>query len=132
MAKVITKAVTRFQKFLAAIAGDGTAPNPITSDEKLMYNIAEKMNESGGGSGGGGGGVLVVRDVNGTLDKTWREIHDAVLTTGAVLVVNEYNQTPIGTFYDVKGGTYVVCGAATGNWNPSNYAASSTDGYPTA
>ena len=32
-----------------------------------------------GGSGGGssGGGVLVVHMVNGTLDKTWREVYDA-------------------------------------------------------
>lgn len=32
-----------------------------------------------GGSGGGssGGGVLVVHDVNGTLDKTYKEIADA-------------------------------------------------------
>lgn len=51
MEKKTVKAVTRKQKYLAAIAGDGVAPNPITSDEKLMYNIAEKVNE-GGGSGG--------------------------------------------------------------------------------
>ena len=29
------------------------------------------------GGGGSGGGVLVVHDVNGTLDKTWQEINDA-------------------------------------------------------
>jgi len=52
MEKKTVKAVTRKQKYLAAIAGDGVAPSPITSDEKLMYNIAEKMN-NGGGSGGG-------------------------------------------------------------------------------
>lgn len=39
-----------------------------------------------GGSGGGGssGGVLVVTDTDGTLDKTWQEIHDAMKTGGAV------------------------------------------------
>lgn len=51
MEKKTVKAVTRKQKYLAAIAGDGVAPSPITSDEKLLYNIAEKTNE-GGGSGG--------------------------------------------------------------------------------
>lgn len=31
----------------------------------------------GNGGGGSGGGVLVVHDMNGTLDKTWQEIHDS-------------------------------------------------------
>lgn len=41
-----------------------------------------------GGSGGGssGGGVLVVHDVEGTLDKTWQEIWDAA-GTGPVYVL---------------------------------------------
>ena len=41
-----------------------------------------------GGSGGGssGGGVLVVHDADGTLDKTFKEIHDA-FTNGALPVV---------------------------------------------
>lgn len=44
MAKVTAKAITRLQKFLAAIAGDATAPSPVTNNEKLLYNIAEAMN----------------------------------------------------------------------------------------
>lgn len=43
MAKILTKAVTRLQKFLAAIAGDATAPTPVTNQEKLLFNIAEEM-----------------------------------------------------------------------------------------
>lgn len=58
MEKKTVKAVTRKQKYLAAITGDGVAPSPITSDEKLMYNIAEKMN-----NGGGSGGVTIVHEV---------------------------------------------------------------------
>ena len=45
MAKVKVDAITRSQKYLAAIAGDGTAPAPVTDCEKLLYNIAEKTNE---------------------------------------------------------------------------------------
>lgn len=40
------KAITRFQKFLNAIAGNGEAPEPITNLEKLLANIAEKINSS--------------------------------------------------------------------------------------
>ena len=50
MAKVETNPVTRRQKLLGAIAGDNTAPAPITETERLLYNIAEKVNEGGGGA----------------------------------------------------------------------------------
>jgi hypothetical protein len=43
---------------------------------------------SGGGSGGG---VLVVHEVEGMLDKTWQEIMDAVVTTGAAIVTGSGN-----------------------------------------
>lgn len=41
------------------------------------------------GSGGGGGdsGVVVVHDVDGTLDKTWQEIFDAAAAGKAVIAV---------------------------------------------
>ena len=39
------------------------------------------------GSGGGGGGVLVVHDVNGTLDKTWQEIVNALHTQEVLMFV---------------------------------------------
>ena len=44
-----------------------------------------------GGSGGGssGGGVLVVHDVEGTLDKTWQEIWDAAGTVPAYVVISD-------------------------------------------
>lgn len=74
-----------------------------------------------------GGGPLVVHDSNGTLDKTWQEIHDAMLSGGAVIQVGET--------------IYVVLGAEPGN-GPFPYAVttagmgpyktSSASGYPTA
>lgn len=45
MEKKTVKAVTRLQKFLAAIAGDREAPEPITDFEKLLYNIAEAISQ---------------------------------------------------------------------------------------
>ncbi len=38
-----------------------------------------------GGGGSSGGGVLVVHDVDGTLDKTWQDIYDAV-KNGTVVI----------------------------------------------
>lgn len=55
-------------------------------DDTLAAKLisAGLVQEVGGGSGGGG--VLAVHDEDGTLDKTWREIIDAVASTGAVIV----------------------------------------------
>lgn len=47
MAKVNVNAITRLQLYLAAIAGDATAPTPITDFEKLLYNIAEAVGAAG-------------------------------------------------------------------------------------
>ena len=105
---------TRLERFLAAAAGmDGiTLDEPVTRIEKYLYKIAQgsggvpavedadkgkylHANESTGdlewatAGGGSGGGPLVVHDVNDTLDKTWQEIHDAILSGGAVIAFGE-------------------------------------------
>lgn len=50
---------------------------------------------SGGGSGGGGDNEMLVgltySDVVTTLDKTWREIHDAVNSGVSVYINDPYN-----------------------------------------
>lgn len=83
--------------------------------------------ESESSGGGSGGGVLVVNDVNGTLDKTWQEIYDADL---AVIRDGDKRYSVYGA-YQGKG-TYDVSyfAASAGNVVISSYSASSTDGYP--
>lgn len=93
--------ITRKEMFLAAAGGQNVEiPTPVTREEFFLDEIAK----GGGGSSlpstetasagdvlslddnkepqwaapsGSGGGVLVVHDVDGTLDKTWQEIADA-------------------------------------------------------
>ena len=74
-----------------------------------------------------GGGVLVVHDVNGTLDKTWQEIHDAMLSGGAVIQANETNVDTVESVYAGKGGTYTVVPSGG-----TYYSASSVSGYPSS
>jgi hypothetical protein len=120
---------TRLERFLAAAAGmEGiTLDEPVTRIEKYLYKIAQ------GSGGGSGGGVLVVTDTDRTLDKTWQEIHDAMLT-GLVVIQGGSMDSGINTvtqvYYDKKGGAYKVHGGSSGNWSPA-YTASSADGYPT-
>ncbi len=115
---------TRLERFLAAAAGvDGiTLDEPVTRIEKYLYKIAQ-----GGGSGGGGsGGVLVVTDTNGTLDKTWQEIHDAMLSGGAVISADNPTRaiTVAKCVHDTKSGEYQCI------FGDVLYVASSADGYP--
>ena len=79
---------------------------------------------SGGGSGGG---VLVVTDTDGTLDKTWQEIYDAMLSGGAVISADNPTRANIVAecIHETKIGEY-LCFLFDGVL----YAASSADGYP--
>ena len=84
----------------------------------------------GGGGGSSGGGVLVVTDTDGTLDKTWQEIHDSTVPvlihsgTGWLPVVKAEQDALLET-YSV--GVIVIGedGVAT-----SFYDATSASGYP--
>lgn len=142
MAKITVKAVTRLQKFLAAIAGDGAAPNPITDKEKLLHNIAENVNNGGGT----GGGVLVVNMTFGedaaTLDKTWAETNDAPVTFVSRVSDGEGKDVGpvcrIGTTLDFQTGTItayfvdvVIYGATMADAVMVRFSADAEDGVLT-
>lgn len=73
------------------------------------------------------GGVLVVTDTEGTLDKTWQEIHDA-MTNGIVKIQGDNPPTidvVTTVINDSEVPAYVVI-----TLNGGEYTASSADGYP--
>lgn len=72
-----------------------------------------------------GGGALVVTDTDGTLDKTWQEIHGAMLSGGAVIQSSETDVNIVSSVFEDKG-EYIVNAQ-----NNVEYSASSTSGYPT-
>lgn len=82
--------------------------------------------------GGSGGGVLVVTDTDGTLDKTWQEIHDAMLV-GSVAIDSSTpfatNIVCVGRVYSttLMGGKYSVHPVDA----EVNYDTDSASGYPT-
>ena len=81
--------------------------------------------KSGGGGGGSGGGVLVVHDVEGTLDKTWQEICDAMLSGGAVVAFE--NPTSVKVIAEVFNNAMGYCVV----FGEMFYASETSDGYPT-
>ena len=84
------------------------------------------------GGGGSGGGVLAVTGtlsgLTTTLDKTWQEIHDAMLAGGAVLNLTQPDRVEVVSLveYDNKEDVYVVVGFDDG----IAYATSTASGYP--
>lgn len=96
------------------------------SASDAAYPTAESVSdESGGGSGGG---VLVVTDTDGTLDKTWQEIHDADI---AYIHLMDYRVVPYKVINN-KGEYQVVSAIVSTPISVLTWVASSADGYPVA
>lgn len=99
---------------------------------------SSKLNHMEDGiAGAGGGGPLIVNivkapdEVNNMLDKTWTEIHDALLTTGVVVLQRESDEGSDAitvnvlsqVIYDSEFG-YLVIAASI------EYLSQTADGYP--
>ena len=97
-------------------------PVVLEMNDVFRAAVGEVAPKSEGG--GSGGGVLVVTATDGTLDKTWQEIHDAMLSGGAVIQIDEAEADTVLRVYAGKG-TYNV--SVDGGF----YSASSASGYPT-
>lgn len=83
---------------------------------------------------GGGGGVLVVDSTSTTLDKTWKEIHDAS-TTSLVISNNGYGVLQYLCYCAGQEDFYRVQffgPDGMGGFNFIMYATSSENGYPVA
>lgn len=79
-----------------------------------------------GGGGSSGGGVLVVEeDDNATLNKTWQEIFDAMLTGGCVFKNGDYFVGPVSVYSEDSPELYIV--EVIGS---DKYSASNKNGYP--
>jgi hypothetical protein len=107
-------------------------PVEVYTSDAFRAAVAKTAPKASGG-GGSGDGVLVVTDTDGTLDKTWQEIHDAFVA-GSVRVQKGTDTDTLvsvsGVEYSSKGGMYIVAQESTGNWGGGKYTASSASGYP--
>ena len=116
--------ITRKEVFLAAAGGqDVTTPTPFTREEMFLDAIAKG---GGGGGGSSGGGVLVVHDVDGTLDKTYAEI-EAASNEGIVVVLREDGILYLSSAY-FEHGTYYA--SFFGYERVGDYETDSENGYP--
>ena len=94
--------------------------SPENTNPAVLRSMLNSIEE------GGGGGVLVVTLGVNALDKTWQEIHDAMLIGGAVIsspIISGVNIITAAS-YNPKAEQYVVESANV------LYVTSTADGYP--
>lgn len=97
----------------------------------MANNMLQSLLFSGGGSGGssgGDGGVLVVHSENGTLDKTWKELHDAPFAVLRVEESDGFEVVPL-TSVTSEDAFYV---AFVNSSYESVYETDSENGYPSS
>ncbi len=105
--------------------------NPQDGDT-LIYNAAKQKWVSGSNSSSSGVGYLAVHENNDTLDKTWKEIYDALSEGKYVCIVEPYDgtyvQRPItaaNSYIYENGSDYTVTASKS-----NEYETHSENGYP--
>lgn len=110
-------------------SADGSTPEELEPTERKEHWYKEIIDAiAAGGGGSGGSGVLVVHDVDDTLDKTWAEI-DAV-----DVVVLVYSGSEEGETFHLRGYVTETTMTADGDYSVragiARYLTDSADGYP--
>lgn len=77
----------------------------------------------------GGGGILVITDTDGTLDKTWREISDAITAKKLCLIFmplgpDDNNMNVVGSVFN-DSEQYLVTAMSA-----EQYSTATENGYP--
>lgn len=114
----------------------GSAFENVTSGNKYKYSETSGDWVLQPSEGGTGGGVLVCTLPNegNTLDKTWKEIHDAFPSSVVVLISNGegYSQMLLATSIGFADELYYVGFASFGETEVSTkyYSVATENGYP--
>ena len=122
---------TRSEQYLDAIATGDTSGIPEYPQCRMEQYLDYIAKNGGSGGGGGGGGVLVVtaetdtETSTSTLDKTWQEIHDAMLAGGAVILSQDDGLITAIMYVGSRNSQYAVVAGTDGA-----YVTDTSDGYP--
>ena len=100
----------------------------LGENDKVLVNSGGSVKEADASliGGSGDGGIFFVNDVNGTLDKTWQEINDALEARKLVAV---FYSGDFGIGCELVGAVRILEGEYTVSTN-SYYTATSPDDYP--
>lgn len=103
----------------------GGSISPATADTLGGVKIGEGISVTDDGTiSAGGASALIVNDVDGTLDKTWQEIHDALEGGSSIAVKQTETDCFLVLYVRFDGENYIV------GINEDSYSASTADGYP--
>lgn len=94
---------------------------------KKQHLVNKNYADKNGGSGGGGTEPLIVNDNNGTLDKTWQEIHDAFVSGQIVLIL--HGEDNVESVSDVSANE-LPPESGTIVYGVNAYTTDSANGYP--
>ena len=107
----------------------GGSPSNGDNSDELVSKIADAYS-------GGAGGMLVVHAVPDTetaniitLDKTWKEIHDAMLSSGAIISFPDTDNGQVVTLITNAGYNTIRRTFVVGNIDGA-YETNRPDGYP--
>lgn len=93
-----------------------------------LARISDNYNGSGGGGGTGGGVLVCTEDENGTLDKTWKEIYDAI-TGGKICLIatNEFGRDILSVVTSIATDNNTMYGVLSAE---NLYITNTEGGYP--
>lgn len=121
----------------AKVAASGGSDLPDDPAQDGTYNLQNTVSSGTSTlswvSGSSGGGVLVVHcSEEGTLDKTWQQIHDALLTGGAVCVFPDQGVQAITAagYPDIAGRYFVAVSMDQYDAGGEVFVTEDADGYP--
>ena len=113
----------------AKVAASGGSDLPDDPAQDGTYNLQNTVSSGTGtlswASGSSSGGVLVVHDVEGTLDKTWQEIWDAAGTGPAYILLSDSGERDCELITAV-----IASGHSLSTASGVFYAAESANDYP--
>lgn len=108
----------------AGQSGGGGLP-PVTASDAGKVATVDDSGEWVAANPSSGGGVLVVTDTEGTLDKTWQEIHDAF--PNVYITEEDGKMFTILTIYGDRGEYGVIMADSDAI---ARFVATSASGYP--
>ena len=129
---VTSAKLNKLEQGIADSLSDVDISNP-TNGQTLIYN-----GTSGKWENGSGGGVLIVGSVieggHETLDKTWKEIHDALRTNAVSTYAGgsdaSFQYPVLAAFHDMETGKYIISTFELFNAGMCEFIADTENDYP--
>lgn len=108
-----------------------TKLDKFANDSRKGNLVVTPVSAQGGGGGSSGGGAFIVNIKNGMFDKTWQEIHDAIIGNICLAIDEDGEGDLSSVFQTIINGAYIYSGEyRVISVTDDMYVTDSADGYP--